>query len=218
MARKKDYSKPIGPVYARNLRSKALVGDSVEMRENAYNELIARNKALAAIANRRLTNLEKAGFTRWAYNRAMTHIQSIDGEGAKRFNKNLTGVVDLQLNIMEMSKFINSSSSTVAGNRAIDKDIISAFRDKGLDVDGQTKYIKIRNADIDAFIDIIKSDAWEELKKCHVASGQLIDDMVRLSNLTENKVSWKQVLDEYEKVASGEITYDVAMENLGVPF
>ena len=78
--------------------------------------------------------------------------------------------------------------------------------------------MKIKKVDVNAFIDIIKSDAWEELKKYHVSSEALIDDMIRLSNLTENKVSWKQVLDEYEKVASGNITYDVALENLGVPF
>ena len=217
MAKKKDYSKPVGPMYARNLRTKAKVG-SPEVAKAAYEELVARNKALAGVANRRMTNLEKAGFERWAYDRAITHIESIDGKGAKRFNKNLTDVVDLQLNIQEMSKFLNSKSSTVGGNRDIDKEIINAFRSKSLNLGEDVKFLKIRNVDVNAFIDIIKSDAWEELKKYHVSSEALIDDMIRLSNLTENKVSWEQVLNEYEKVASGDITYDVALENLGVPF
>ena len=217
MAKKKDYSKPVGPMYARNLRSKAKVG-SPEVAKAAYEELVARNKALAGVANRRLTNLEKAGFERWAYDRAITHIESIDGKGASRFNKNLTDIVDLQLNIQEMSKFLNSKSSTVAGNRDIDKEIINAFRNKSLNIGEDVKFLKIKKVDVNAFIDIIKSDAWEELKKYHVSSEALIDDMIRLSNLTENKVSWEQVLTEYEKVASGDITYDVALENLGVPF
>lgn len=217
MAKKKDYSKPVGPMYARNLRSKAKVG-SPEVAKAAYEELVARNKALAGVANRRLTNLEKAGFERWAYDRAITHIESIDGKGASRFNKNLTDIVDLQLNIQEMSKFLNSKSSTVAGNRDIDKEIINAFRNKSLNLGEDVKFLKIKKVDVNAFIDIIKSDAWEELKKYHVSSEALIDDMIRLSNLTENKVSWEQVLTEYEKVASGDITYDVALENLGVPF
>ena len=217
MAKKKDYSKPVGPMYARNLRSKAKVG-SPEVAKAAYEELVARNKALAGVANRRLTNLEKAGFERWAYDRAITHIESIDGKGASRFNKNLTDIVDLQLNIQEMSKFLNTTSSTVAGNRDIDKEIINAFRNKSLNIGEDVKFLKIKKVDVNAFIDIIKSDAWEELKKYHVSSEALIDDMIRLSNLTENKVSWEQVLTEYEKVASGDITYDVALENLGVPF
>lgn len=217
MAKKKDYSKPVGPMYARNLRSKAKVG-SPEVAKAAYEELVARNKALAGVANRRLTNLEKAGFERWAYDRAITHIESIDGKGASRFNKNLTDIVDLQLNIQEMSKFLNSKSSTVAGNRDIDKEIINAFRNKSINLGEDVKFLKIKKVDVNAFIDIIKSDAWEELKKYHVSSEALIDDMIRLSNLTENKVSWEQVLNEYEKVASGDITYDVALENLGVPF
>lgn len=205
MARKqrnKDYSKPVGPMTARNLRSKAMLGD-----KQAYNELVARNKELATKANRRMTNLEKAGFNRWAYNRAISHIESIDGRGARRFNRNLTDIVDLQMNIMEMSKFLNAKSSTVAGNRDIDKEIVNAFRDKN---------IRIQNVDIAAFIDIIKSDAWEDLKKYQVSSGVLIEDMVRLSQ--ENKVSWERVLEEYQKVANNEITYDIALENLGVPF
>ena len=217
MAKKKDYSKPVGSMYARNLRSKAKVG-SPEVAKAAYEELVARNKALAGVANRRLTNLEKAGFERWAYDRAITHIESIDGKGASRFNKNLTDIVDLQLNIQEMSKFLNSKSSTVAGNRDIDKEIINAFRNKSLNLGENVKFLKIRNVDVNAFIDIIKSDAWEELKKYHVSSEALIDDMIRLSNLTENKVTWEQVLAEYKKVTSGDITYDVALENLGVPF
>lgn len=200
--RKKDYSKPVGPMTARNLRSRAVLGDS-----EAYEELVARNKELATKANRRMTNLEKAGYTRWAYNRAITHIESIDGRGARRFNRNLTDIVDLQMNIMEMSKFINSDTSTVPGNRAIDISTINSFRDKG---------VKIAKVDIDAFFDILKSDAWEDLKKYQVSSGVLIEDMVRLSQ--ENKVSWERVLEEYEKVANNEITYDVALENLGVPF
>ena len=205
MARKqrnKDYSKPVGPMTARNLRSKAMLGD-----KQAYNELVARNKELATKANRRMTNLEKAGFNRWAYNRAISHIESIDGRGARRFNRNLTDIVDLQMNIMEMGKFLNAKSSTVAGNRDIDKEIVNAFRDKN---------IRIQNVDIAAFIDIIKSDAWEDLKKYQVSSGVLIEDMVRLSQ--ENKVSWERVLEEYQKVANNEITYDIALENLGVPF
>ena len=219
MAKKKDYSKPVSSVYARNLRSKAIVGKTEEMRRAAYNELVERNKALAVIANRRLTNLEKAGFERWAYDRAITHIESVDGKGATRFNKSLTDIVDLQLNIQEMSKFLDSRTSTVAGNRAIDKEIIDAFRDKTLELDdGSIQFLKIKKVDIKAFTDILKSDAWEELKKHYVSSDVLIDDMVKISNLTENKVTWEQVLAEYKKVTSGDITYDVALENLGVPF
>lgn len=212
MAKKKDYSKPVGPMYARNLRSKAKLGD-----EEAYEELVARNRELVTKSNRRLTNLEKAGFgNRWAYNRAIAHIESIDGKGAKRFNKNLTNIVDLQMNIMEMSKFLKAKSSTVAGNRAIDKEIVSAFREKSIIVNGKPVHMKIKNKDIDAFIDIIKSDAWEELKKIQVSSRELVDDMVRLSQ--DNKVDWARILEEYKKVADNEITYDIALEHLGDPF
>ena len=209
MARRKiAYSKTVTAQYARTLRAKAIMGDS-----SALLELEKRNKALARIANNRLSKLEKAGFTRYAYDRAITYT---DTEfGMSRFTaskakleydtKDLKSyIVNLQINIQEMSKFIDNKSSTVEGNVAIDNSIVNAFRKKGMVIPEGME---------NEFLDLIASDEFQTLKKCYVDSGVAVVDMVRLTS--EYGVSIKDIEVAFAKVVDGVRKYNTALNELG---
>ena len=196
------YSHPITAQYAITLRAKAKLGD-----QGALDELIARNKALAKRANSALARLEKAGFTRYAYDRAISYTES--EFGMNRFTasrEKLPWIEDLQINIQEMSKFLSSKSATVSGNKQIDKSIIDAFRSKGINIPmGQEN----------EFIDLIASDDFETLKKTYVDSGTIIMDMIKLTNDSDYKVSIADIQTAFADVVRNNKTYDIALEELG---
>lgn len=203
MAKKKiPYSHPVTAQYALTLRAKAKLGD-----KSALEELVKRNKALAKRANSALARLEKAGFTRYAYDRAISYTES--EYGMTRFTtsrQKLPWIEDLQINIQEMSKFLSSKSSSISGNKAIDKSIVDAFRKKG---------VEIPKGQENEFIDLIASDDFETLKKIYVDSGTIIMDMVRLTNDSDYKVSIADIQKAFSKVVDNQLTYDVALEELG---
>lgn len=211
MAIKKSYYKPVSSNYALELRFKALRDESPDVREAAKQELIDRNTALAREANRRLTVLEKSEHykKRWAARHAYAYIEEVSGEGATRFTTDprlLEDIVDYQINIQRMSRFLRSTSSTIKGNRIIDQKILDAFRAKNVDISKEMEY---------EFLDFISSDSWEELKKSHVASTVLINDMVRIS--TKDEVELDDFFREMKKVADNAETYDIALKELGIP-
>lgn len=196
------YSQPVTAKYALTLRAKAKLGDN-----EALEELVERNKALAKKANSALRRLEKAGFTRYAYDRAISYTES--EFGMNRFTtsrQKLPWIEDLQINIQEMSTFLSSKSSTISGNKAIDKSIVDAFRAKG---------VNIPKGQENEFIDLIASDDFQTLKKTYVDSGTIIMDMVRLTNDSDYKVSISDIQSAFSKVVDNQLTYDVALEELG---
>lgn len=200
MPKKIPYNQPITAQQALTLRAKAYLGD-----ESAYKELVERNKALVKRANSALARLEKAGITRWSYDRAISYTESEFGMRRFTVSKNkLPEIVDLQINIQEMSKFLASKSSTIRGNKAIDLKIINAFRDKG---------INIPKSEEAEFLDLISSDDFETLKKSYVDSGTIIAEMIDLTN--DYKVSISDISSAFSKVVKGDVTYDVALEELG---
>lgn len=200
MPKKIPYNQPITAQQALTLRAKAYLGD-----ESAYKELVERNKALVKRANSALSRLEKAGITRWSYDRAISYTESEFGMRRFTASKNkLPEIVDLQINIQEMSKFLASKSSTIRGNKAIDLKIINAFREKG---------INIPKGEEAEFLDLISSDDFETLKKSYVDSGTIIAEMIDLTN--DYKVSISDISSAFSKVVKGDVTYDVALEELG---
>lgn len=200
MATKIPYNQPISAQQALTLRAKAYLGD-----KDAYNELVERNKALVKRANSALSRLEKAGITRWSYDRAISYTESEFGMNRFTASKSkLPEIVDLQINIQELSKFLSSKSSTIRGNKAIDLKILNAFREKGIKIP--------KNEEVE-FLDLISSDDFETLKKSYVDSGTIMAELVDLTN--DYKVSISDISSAFSKVVKGDVTYDVALEELG---
>ena len=84
--------------------------------------LYKRRQQLAKKANRRLRQLEKAGYDRWAYSRAMEYIEQTLGKGRKRFSEKKKKRVDrtrAASDVRNMEAFLNSESSTIKGQEEI---------------------------------------------------------------------------------------------------
>lgn len=232
MGRIKAYKEAVSNVRVAQLLERATTGETKEIRDKARNELLARNKALATRANRQLTYLERAGYDRWAYDRAISYIESEMKSLTKRFSGNehdFNDLKDIAWNIREMSTFLRSKGSTVAGNREIDREILEFFRNQStpvLDDEGNPvmnkkgnpvlKKIRIKKSEEKAFFDLLNSDAWEELKKTYYSSRDAIDMLIQVTNYNKKTtLDWAKLQEQLEKVRSGKLTMDIALEEFG---
>lgn len=210
MGRIKPYSQAVSNVRVNNLLERAYRGETSEIREKAKAELIGRNQALARRANIQLGKLEKAGYTRWAYDRAVAHIEINRGEGVTRFSgreSDFDDLKDIAWNIREMSNFLRSKQATVGGNREIDRSILESFRSKG---------VIINKNEEKALFDLLNSDTWEELKKTYYGSQDAMDMLIQVTNRDgKTTLDWDRLQEQLEKVRTGELTMDIALEEFG---
>ena len=185
-----------------DLADKAREGD-----RSSWDELFDLNRQLAKRANSSLSRLEKVGYSRYAYNRAIDYLK--EEFGNNRFTsskKKLNDLYDLRYHTLQARKFLSSRSSTVKGNRAIDKQIIEKFKSKG---------VIIPEGKEGLFLDLISSDDFAELKKNYVSSEELVDDMV---DMTANYgINIEKITKAFNEVVSteGTTTYDIALEKIG---
>ena len=85
---------------------------------DSYEYLQRENRRLAKLANRRLRELEKAGYDMFAYDRAFTYLRNHD---LRRFSLQLAPSTDWRGMVTQLSElitFVNAKTSTVAGARA----------------------------------------------------------------------------------------------------
>lgn len=210
MAKIKPYSQEVSNVRVNQLLERAYHGETEHIRNKAREELIGRNKALARRANIQLSHLERAGYDRWAYDRAISYIESQSKYLTKRFSgkeKDFDDLKDIAWNIREMSTFLRSKSATVGGNREIDREILVSFREKG---------VSIKKGEERAFFDLLNSDSWEELKKTYYGSQDAIDMLVQVTNRGRNTtLDWDRLNEQLSKVANDELTMDIALKEFG---
>lgn len=86
--------------------------------DETYKWLQQQNRRLAKIANTRLKLLEQNGYDMFAYDRAITYLHN---QGRNRFAYKLAAQSDYEgmvQQLTELSHFINSKTSTVAGAKS----------------------------------------------------------------------------------------------------
>ena len=200
---KTPYNQPLSTTQINMLFQKAKHGDS-----SAIAELHGRNSAITKRANAALSRLEKTGFKRWAYTRATSFTES--EYGTKRFTtakSKLEDVADVADNLRHASKFLKYKTATVSGQRLVDKEILQAFRDKGITIDKSQE---------EAFLDFISSDDFEMLKKFHRDSGDFIVDMIEMTTQQNLTVDFNDFANTISKVINNSLSYDKALEDYGV--
>lgn len=186
----------------RNLVRQAKDGD-----EQAERQLRVYNRRISSQANTRLSRLEKADLDYYAYDRATSFTkQEYNSSRFSTDKAKLSNLDDLYAQIVEVETFLKAPTSTVSGQKSIIDARISYFREQGVNIPKGSER---------EFIDFIASETFQELKENYVASDQLIDDF---GQLFEKGVSLESVEREFSKVLSANdpITYDVALENLGI--
>ena len=172
-------------------------------------ELIARNREITKKANSALSRLEKSGYKRWAYTRA---INFTDTEyGTTRFtssNKYLADIDDIALNLSYASKFLNYDTRTISGQKHVDKEVLNTFRGKG---------IVIPKDQEDAFLDFISSDDFQTLKQSYRGSGDFIIDLVTMTTQESLTFDFNEFADKInELINNTNMKYDEVLEKFGV--
>lgn len=134
----------------------------------------------ARIANERLRRLEKAGRDFWAYDIAVNYTQKAYGRNrfnqARQWKGSMEGIIN---EIEELSKFLNMETSTLRGQKAVDRRIAKTFKQKGL-----------KMSDPKAFFNFLNSAQYKNLANKGITSEQLqeffdrsVDDQYELSEI-----------------------------------
>ena len=152
-----------------------------ELNRDVYRQSIStselrdlRNR-LARVANQRLRAIEKASsnisgqaFTEYgAYEKAEEYLERF---GKRRFkakdttnSKNKMSRSELQREVVELQGFLNSKTSTVRGYRAVERQRIRAFQEKG-----------IKFSDTKEFYDFLNSGEFAGLRKA-LSSDKIVE-------------------------------------------
>ena len=160
-----------------------------EMRKMSQKELIALRVQYAKRANQRLVRLERSespvtgkAYRAGAYDIAMDYLKNTrDKSGGKyRFSESLsytktineeTGktaydMYRIKRDILELQRFLSSKSSTVSGNKSIERKRIETFEAQG---------ISIEAAESDEFYEFLNSNAYEYFTLNQFTSEEIID-------------------------------------------
>lgn len=150
-------------------------------------------RKIAKTANSRLSALEKAGRAFWAYD--MATLFTSRAYGKKRFRYSPAKMTDKSLAraTKEIERFLYAESSTVRGSKAIDKKIISTFREK--------HDFAISNER--EFFNFLSSEDYKNLVGKNISSEFLIDFYDRS---TEEGKTIDEILEALDKFKRNEIT------------
>jgi len=103
-------------------------------------------------ANIMLDRLEAHGYTRQAYQSALTFIQSAYGDDETRFQFDLKNPTALYKQAMALNHFFTLETSTITGSRAVDRRRIAAFRER---FKNSRAIQQMTNKDIREFFDFL---------------------------------------------------------------
>lgn len=139
--------------------------------------LQAVRRKLAKRANQRLVRLERSvsPISGEAYHVGAYDIAQAELGERRRYSEKLdylTDITDLKKEIGQLQAFLNAKSSTVSGNRAIEKKRVETLTDLGRDEEGHT-VISLKTATSKGFYDFISSKAYIYLSEKQVDSEGL---------------------------------------------
>lgn len=154
--------------------------------EMSLKELQTLRRTLAKRANQRLVRLERAksevtGEAMNSYGAASFAYRYLRKQGRKRFAETLTTkqtVSQLQSEIQELQDFLSAKSSTVGGQRDIERKRIAAFERGEWGVQWKRKGVTqspITFANNKEFFDFISSGTFKDLVKSGFTSEQLVE-------------------------------------------
>ena len=184
------------------------------LRKMPVSELIKLRVQLAKRSNQRLVRLERSesivsgeAYRAGAYDLAVAYLKAsrdIDG-GKYRFSESKTftktineetgetayDIYRIKRDILEMERFLASKSSTVGGNREIERKRIATFEENGLSSEVATD---------DEFYDFLNSNAYEYFTLNQFTSEEIVDvyNTFREAGLNAEKI--QQAFDELKEL------------------
>lgn len=195
-------------------------------------ELRAARVTLAKRANQRLVRLERAssavtGESFASYGAAEKAYDYIEGSRYKDIEKNEPGTIrfsenfgytaesawDIKKEIVVLQTFLSSKSSTVVGQKAIERKRIKTFESGQYGVGKNNAAVPIKFASNKEFYNFLNSKTFEGLKASGFNSEDIVDKYVRTAekedSLEEASKKMSEALDSFR---SGEV--DANIKNL----
>lgn len=171
--------------------------------------LQAVRRKLAKRANQRLVRLERSvsPISGEAYHVGAYDIAQAELGERRRYSEKLdylTDITELKKEIGQLQAFLNAKSSTVSGNRAIEKKRIETLTDLGRDEEGHA-VISLQTATSKGFYDFISSKAYIYLSEKQVDSEglqEIYDYYTEKKGLSYEDV--QGIVDEYYKRVSND--------------
>lgn len=148
-------------------------------------------------ANRNMRELEKAGFTKNAYEYAKFYTEKHKMKFPTNFKKMTRA--ERESWAWKLTDFLKMKTSTVAGNIAVHKSRVESLRANGL---------KIKDENIDAFFEFLRDLQYEQLNKIY-DSEQIMESLVELQNQGK---TMKQIENAFEKVLQDKYTLEQTLE------
>lgn len=179
--------------------------------EGAIEALRKYNREISRLANQRLARLEKAELDYYAYDRAVAFTESEYGGSRFRYDYiSLPSTRDVYDQVLEVQTFLESESSTVRGQRNIQRQRLQSFRDMGVPIPKNPQAER-------AFINFLNDSDTLDLLKKSFGSEQLfgyIADMLAPRNTRTKRL--QDLSNAFKKALDNEETLDVTFENLGI--
>lgn len=171
--------------------------------------LQAVRRKLAKRANQRLVRLERSvsPISGEAYHVGAYDIAQAELGERRRYSEKLdylTDITELKKEIGQLQAFLNAKSSTVSGNRAIEKKRIETLTNLGRDEEGHV-VISLETATSKGFYDFISSKAYIYLSEKQVDSEglqEIYDYYTEKKGLSYEDV--QGIVDEYYKRVSAD--------------
>ena len=171
--------------------------------------LQAVRRKLAKRANQRLVRLERSvsPISGEAYHVGAYDIAQAELGERRRYSEKLdylTDITELKKEIGQLQAFLNAKSSTVSGNRAIEKKRVETLTNLGRDEEGHA-VISLETATSKGFYDFISSKAYIYLSEKQVDSEglqEIYDYYTEKKGLSYEDV--QGIVDEYYKRASAD--------------
>lgn len=183
-------------------------GLTIDLRGQKYDieEVRKLRKKLAKRANARLESLEKHGYTKNAYRIATRYTE--ETRGKKRFSEAMlkkAGIEYLRDEIEALREFLTSKSSTIKGNKEIEKERLEFFRRvRKVDKEGKLTGMGLEISDSEEFFKFLNSTEYKALANKMISSSVLMEfyDSVKESN---DDVKYEELLKALEEYRKGKV-------------
>lgn len=183
-------------------------GLTIDLRGQNYDIEEVRNlrKKLAKRANARLATLEKHGYTKNAYRIATRY--TVETRGKKRFSEGMlkkAGIEYLRDEIEALREFLTSKSSTIKGNKEIEKERLEFFRGvRKVDKEGKLTGLGLVISGSEEFFKFLNSTEYKALANKMISSNVLMEfyDSVKESN---DDVKYEELLKALEEYRKGKV-------------
>lgn len=138
-------------------------------------------------ANARLRRLEKKGYDRYAYERAMLYLKQ-SGKGTRFKRKKPSSPDEILSQVDALTRFLESKTSTVTGLEKVEAKAVAQFEARGFALKNKKE-----------FFNFLSSSIYRELLQKHYASGLLQEfyDKAQSQNYSDAEI--RELLEEYRR-------------------